>query len=173
MALDYDIIFNNQSEFNFIDNSNPSDYTGLGTVDKTRLEITYPPILDVDLVELQLFNENISTLTDNFLVNVDNFVDLNTLVDGVYRFNLTIYDSNPTLLGSKEEYFVQDYSIKQCIKSQVEKALDQEPKSWCNISRMNAILNSAHFCASQGEWENAQNIIAFLTKECEKLNCLC
>lgn len=171
--LDFDITFDSQEQFQFIDNSNTSDYTGLGTVDKTDLQITYPVISDNTAIVVDLYDENISTLTDNFIYTTTNTPTLSSFVDGVYRVVLDVLDSNPTSLGDVTKYFVQDYSIKECIKAQVENALDNEPKSWCEISRLNAILDSAHWEASQDNWENAQNMIDYLTNECIKLNCAC
>lgn len=166
--LDFEIDFLNQESFQFIDQSNLTDYTDLGTVDKTRLYVKYPLISASSEQELLLFDENIAALTDNFQFDTND-----VLLDGVYSFRLDVLDSNPDSLGEITKYFIQDYSIQSCIKNQVEAALENEPKSWCDISRLRALLESAKFCASQGEWEKAQKIIDYIGNECSKLGCNC
>lgn len=172
--LDFSITFIDQSNFQFIDNSNASDYSGLSTL-KTRLEVIYPVISENVSIEVNLFDENISTLTDNHIIDIEVETQLGSLVDGAYQVDLVLYDDSGATneVGRVTKYFVQDYSIQQCIKLQVEAALCECPDSWCDISKLRAIAESAHWSASQDQWSNAQNMINFLTKECNKLNCSC
>ena len=175
MALGFTITFVDQDSFIFTDNSNASDYSGVSTV-KTDLEVTYPLISTSTLISSNLVDENATVLTNNFTYLVGTAYPTTTLpslTDGVYKFRLVALDVSPAEVAEVTSYFVQDYSIKDCIKTQVELALADEPKNWCYISRLNAILDSAHYAASQGNWENAQEMINYLTNECVKLNCSC
>lgn len=174
MALGFQIDFLNQSKFTFTDISNTSDYTALSTL-KTRLEVIYPVISDNIAIEVDLFDENISTLTDNYVIDITIETQLGTLTDGVYQIDLVLYDDSGATneVGRVTQYFVQDFSIQQCIKKQVEDALCDCDIDWCLISRLDAMLNSSKYLATQDEWENAQSIVDFLTKECVKINCAC
>ena len=178
MALGFTITFSAQASFTFTDNSIAADYSGLGTVAKTDLEINYPLISTSTLLTLDIVDEYAAAVTNDYTYLVGTSytptpTTLASLTDGVYKFRLVVLDSSPAELGSVTSYFVQDYSIKECIKTQVEAALADKPKNWCEISRLNAILDSAHYAASQGNWENAQQMINYLTNECAKLNCSC
>ena len=170
--LDSTINFLDQDNFQFIDNSDINDYIALGAYDKTRLEITYPPIVDIDPeTNVNIVPENVALLdiTDGFEFNIVD-LDLSSLVDGVYKFRLLVLDVGDVQLGVKVKYFVQDYSIQECIKTKIEEILDsceQDCESWCEIDKADAILNSAKYQASIGNFTVSQKMIEYLTSKCD------
>lgn len=174
MALGFNIEFLSQSQFQFVDTSNTSDYSALSTL-KTRLEIIHPLISDNTAVEVNLFDENITTLTDNYVIETEVETQLGSLTDGLYQIDLVLYDDSGATneVGRVTNYFVQDYSIQRCIATLAQENICDCDVDWCLISRLDALLNSAKYLATQGEWENAQEIVNYLTEECVKINCAC
>ena len=97
-------------------------------------------------------------------------LDIDTLVDGVYKFRLLILDSGDEQLGIKVKYFVQDYSIQECLKTEIETIIDScdcECEDWCDLNKADTILHSAKYQASIGNFTVSQKMIEYLTSECE------
>jgi hypothetical protein len=171
MTLDFNIEFSEQETIQFFDES---DYSGQ-TPTRTTLGIVWTPITDVDEVVIQLYDDNIATLGDNFDIVIAT-EELDTLIDGVYKFTLRVYDggAGDNLLGSKVKYFVNSWDFRtDCRKRNVQNLIDQKCKDFSKIAELNVILDTAIWAAELDNWQEALRMIDFLTAECEGLNCGC
>lgn len=163
MALNFAITFNEDLSFDFDDLSELADYTGLGSVAKTDLKVTYPSISGNTAITLNLYDENIAALTDDYTFVVANEDDLTTLVDGVYKFELVALDSGGTELGSKVKYYVQDATVQQCLRTLIDGAIDDQcSDDWCKIGFINASVQVAILRAANDYYTEAQEKMDYL-----------
>ena len=157
---DFNINFRNNEDFVFTD---LTDYSGLGTVDKTDLVVTYPPISGVTPVSLDVFDENVASLGDPFTFVIADQVSLGTLTDGVYQFTFNVLDSNPTVIDTVTKYYVNYHQVYLYMINLIDSNIDDECSDiHCKIGMINALIDTAIRQAEDGLFAKAQEIMDYL-----------
>lgn len=172
-ALEFSIAFQNANTE--IALSDTGDYLGIGTVAKTDIKVTYPPITGITPVNVDLYDENIASIGDNYII-IPATHALGDLIDGVYGFTLEAYDVNPTLLASLTQYFVNDYNIRAARRTAVQNIIDKTCSCDGGLDKLcevNMLLDSAHEMAANGEWQRAQCVIEYIQSIINSLSCDC
>lgn len=157
---DFNITFN-ELDFVFSDNTDYSDLT----ITKTDLLVTYPNIGSNDPITLDLYDENIASLGDNFTFTPADELSLSTLVDGVYKFTFKGYNGG-TEIFSVTKYFIYYFNLLSWLRLQSDLEMDKQcSDKWLEIGRNNGMLRNAIFLAENDEWIKAQEIMDFLIDE--------
>lgn len=155
----FTIQFLNDEEFTITDTT---DYTAL-TVTKTDLVITYPPIQEVTEIILDLYDENVATEGLPFTYTLTNSTELTTLLDGVYKFELIIYNG-AVIVDSNIMYVVnQQNKIYQFLLNSADAIMDNQCcKDWNELSELMALLELAKLEATNGRYLEGQEIMNYL-----------
>ncbi len=163
MALDFGITFVKNTQLDFED---LSDYTGL-TVTRTVLEVTHPTIADNELVEVELYDENVASLGDDLEIDTETY-GLDSLIDGTYKFRLVAYNG-ATEVASSTKYINQWYFVKSKRRSLMEQILNDECSSdFCLAGKLNAMMKSADDLADNTDYLKSQEIASWLVEKVQK-----
>lgn len=162
--VDFNIIFTPDS----IDFTDLTDYTGL-TITSTKLEVIYPRIQD-NLEDndnfpiiLDLYNENTVSLGDNFNFVIDDIPVLNSIIDGIYRFKLVLYN-NEVIVEQKIKYFYNDQvAIYPYLLDQADLIMDDQCCSkWNKLAEITALLDLVASENVLDRYLEAQEIIDYI-----------
>lgn len=149
--------------------SDTTDYSAL-TVTKTDIRVTYPNILTSTAITLDLYDENVASLGDDIIYNSDSEALLSEFVDGVYKIELLIYNGL-TLVDSGTLYKVQDYSVKACRRTAMQKRIDNNCEDLELINTINSFLQTAKNEAFYDRFVSAQAMMDYLAVICAKTDC--
>lgn len=149
--------------------SDTTDYTGL-TVTKTDIRVTYPKILANSPITLDLYDENVVALGNDIIYNSDDEALLSNFIDGVYKVELLIYNG-VTLVDSSTIYKIQDYSVKACRRTAMQKRITDDCEDLTLINTINSFLQTAKNEAYYDRFVTAQDMMDYLAEICAKTDC--
>jgi hypothetical protein len=164
MAANFNINFTDNLQFTFTD---LSDYTDL-TVTKSDLLVNYPNDFLSTPITLDLYDENINSLGDNYDFVIADEELLSSLTTGVYKFTLNLLNGE-TVVSTKTIYVINAYDIQVCLRRKTDLIMDKQcSDEWCEIGLVGTLLDVAIRESQENRYSQAQEIMDYLISKCNE-----